>query len=470
MMSLRAKVRELTSDALENVVSRVGTRASDPTRHATPKAPTQLTTAQLDNLCADSGLMSRVVGNVVSSALRGGWEWRAGDSEEALELPEGLDEHRVRRLVRETAIDARREGGALLWFINADSDQEQPSKDGGAYVNLMSVSRREATPVAWYSGIMSGEDLGEVEVYSISPHANGQGGGRAALRVHASRLLRFHGAYTPRIERVRRNGWDYSVVQSVYASYQRLETIDASIARTVGSFETAVMAISGLAAIATGVDGAKSIMRRLRLVQQAKSVANAVVIDSDAGESYNRNYANVSGLAELRAAAAGAFAAEAGESVTMLHGLAPTGAASDDEVGRSTWRLKVESYRSDEIEPILIQLGKLLFPDEENISVYWRESVEAMTPREAAEVGAKEAEAYAKYVGALSMHPDEVRPTLKERGLLAASAPAKAPPRTKQESPEPDPEEGDQPGQPTDQDRHDPDRVSNQGQGGDSLR
>lgn len=401
---------------------------------------TRLKDYEIDWLVAQSKLARRVVEDVVEDAfskpMRGMGAYKVVDTRtgEAIHDPLAISDK-----LETACMDGRRRGrAALLLVTDADEDTwGTPLAPGEEIVNVINIEDDEMT-VARYSDDMRSDGFGTPEVYQLTPERPTVS--FAGLEVHKSRLLITQGVKLPiRLLNERDFRFD-SVLQGPWDSIRKFLTVEEAMVSIVQRFQVAVFGLSGLQKILSSADGENYLQKRMALLQKTISNTNAAIIDKDLGEEYTRQYAAVNGLDTIWDRLAHSVARDAQEPVSKLFGMAPSGLATDDASGRAQWRLLVNKYRTNRINPLLRQyFAHISGIPIEFLAVIW-EPLNEQTQEEAANVRNKDAQTRQIYT-AMGVDPTGFEEQLREERIVTGEGAVFLP--TTEEPPPGDEEEPD---------------------------
>lgn len=162
--------------------------------------------------------------------------------------------------------------------------------------------------------------------------------------IHASRMILFGGARTASRVKMRNQDRDLSVLQRPYEVLRDVDGTWRSVMLLLQDMSQAVFKIKGLQSMIT--DGhAQVAMDRMQLVDMARSVARAVVIDAE-GESFEHvGAANVAAIDPLVIRTFVRLAAAAKMPVTRLMGMSPAGLNATGDSDLRMWYKSVQNAR-----------------------------------------------------------------------------------------------------------------------------
>lgn len=406
------------NDSIANYVSGLGTEFDIQTQ-GRPTYQFRLSQFELDILYLQNDLARRIVDELVEDALRPGYVAVDAETSQPIEEPDTLH---IDDAILQAAKNGRLYGAGAVILIpkSGATDMMQPRKSGDPdFRNLLVLDRFEMSPLR-YEKDPGNVNFGEAVVYSISPNTRG-GGILGYPKVHESRMLMFGGARLPRRLRSINDDFDDSVLQVVYEAIRQFTQSQQAIANIIQRFETATISISGLADVLSADDGGELILQRMQLMQRTLSLINAAVIDADAGESYERKFATVTGLDTLWDRLAHSVARAAKMPMTQLFGMSPAGLGNDDRSGRANWRKQVGAYQRHELRPALERYYTAL-NNGRPVKVKFN-PMDETTPVEEAEILKMRAETRKIYVEAALASPEDFRDQMIEEGVLRDPTP-----------------------------------------------
>lgn len=408
-------------DGWLNAITGLG-GSRDKTTRATVKPICVLQPTELEALYNGNDLAAKIVHKLPREALRQGFRVQ-GDNSEALDA-----EHRswgTRNLVLEAAIWGRLYGaGAIL--IGTDEStgaMDQPldlaKVKPGALKYLLVLDRQNLSIVDYVENVDE-KDYGKPRTYRItrstaSGAVDRSGNGQP---IHASRLIMFGGALTSERTRLAKNGgFDLSVLQRPHDVLRDADQSWRSIMLLLQDLSQAVFKIEGL--IDMIAEGEKDTMlSRMEVVDMARSVARAVVVDAE-HESYEHTGAvNVTGIEPTMMMVFHRLAAAADMPLTRMIGMSPGGMNATGESDTRFWYDEVQTARDDDLTPALQRLTILLaanagisLPEGEEPEIEWP-SLWQMSPSEEAVHEKMRAETYKIKIDSGVLEPEEV--TIRE--------------------------------------------------------
>lgn len=340
----RRAARKIVADAAfwTNVVMGIGD-VRDPVRSWEWTRGCNLPDDTLEALYDFNPVAQVIVNAIIDDGLRRGFE-APGENHE--ELMKAAREKGLVRAVSRAAKEARAFGGAVMIADTGDDLAIPLPEDGtirpGSLRRFIVRSRRDVRPQYPY-------DVEEgAEWYVVQPV---QGG--AQMRVHRSRLKIFEGEPCTLRERVRREGWWVSKLEAVYAVMQsNAASYDASV-RIVQDLSQAVFKLHGVVDALSDDEGAEAegFLTRVRNMDRARGLANAIVLDADKNESFDQvGRVNPGALPAILDKSDQRLAMVAGMPVTRLMGISPAGLNATGEADAERWDDECVGYRARHIE------------------------------------------------------------------------------------------------------------------------
>lgn len=311
----------------------------------------------------------------------------------------------VRGKVEEGHIGGRLWGGAVI-MIGADDGQDSDLPLNEAAIRslefLQVYDRRAVFPSSYHTNSKHPR-YGEPAIYRITVP-----GGRDSW-VHASRLILCRGAQTGLEERRAMSYWDYSVLQRPYDTLRQFWANHKAAEHMMTDASQTVLKMKGLFAQIAGGD-LTLLQTRAQFMDLSRSVARAVLLDADSGESLEKIQTAFAGVPDMLARSAQLLAAVSEIPVTILMGQAPAGlnATGDSDIRNfyDTLQADRELILQPDLER-LIHLITLSVQGKTRLGIelppLWQE-----TPKEAAEREKLEADTDNVRIQGQVLSPEEV--------------------------------------------------------------
>lgn len=361
--------RAVRTDGWANLATGFGT-ARDKTQAAYFSQPDLLSPVDLANLYTYDDLAGTICDTYPREEMREGFGLSYGESEDTTEVTEYLCHFQIPSVFADARIWGNVFGGSAIWPVVEDGlDTAEPLnlEDIQTVSCLKVIDARWLWPETYYT---EGPHIGEPEIYRIvAPHA----GGTAATigLIHESRLIRFPGARTEHLAKIRLRMWDHSLLVKPYEALRQSGQTWQAIASLVSDANQAVFGISELWE-AMGADPTQEqdaetgqltpsgkLLKRIAFMDRLRSAGRAIVLDKDR-ESFERKSTTFAGLAELSDRAWKRLAAAADMPVTILMGEAPAGLSATGDNDIRYFFAKVSSNQKQLCEPRLRRLLDIL--------------------------------------------------------------------------------------------------------------
>ena len=402
--------KKKSDGAYENAFLGIGT-AKDRSAQTKAIAPVILDPGTLTSLYAGDGLAAKIVDLPADEMVRAGFEIEGlDDKREAMAELEGL---KVLPSIALAVKWARLFGGGLIvMLINDGSDFAEPLNENRikAVEQLRVYDRWDVTRHTRYDDPMDIR-YGKTKQWMVSP-VNGQ-----PYIVHESRCVMIDGDAVPDRMRDVNDGWGGSTVNRIYRDLIRngmsLEWGNALLERA----QQGIHAIPGLSDILSQPGGEAMVIRRINLVDMARSVNNTVVIDGE--EKYTLESTSLSGVADIMDRMGLALAAVAEIPESLLFGRQLGGLSSTGKSDLEHWYARIGQEQQTLILPPLDRIVGLVM---KAMGVYADEYLIKFLPlwmpsaKETAETAKTEADTRKIYADMGALDPSEVRKALIDEG------------------------------------------------------
>lgn len=361
--------RAVRTDGWANLATGFGT-SRDKTQAAYFAQPELLSPVDLANLYTYDDLAGTICDTYPREEMREGFGLSYNDSEDMTEVHEYLCRFQIPSVFTDARIWGNVFGGSVIWPVVEDGlDTAEPlNLEAIKTVTCLKViDCRWLWPETYYT---EGAHIGEPEVYRIvAPHA----GGTAATigLIHESRLIRFPGARTEHLAKIRLRMWDLSLLIKPYEALRQSGQTWQAIATLVADANQAVFSISELWE-AMGADPTQEqdsetglltpsgkLLKRIAFMDRLRSAGRAIVLDKER-ETFERHNTTFTGLPELSDRAWKRLAAAADMPVTILMGEAPAGLSATGDNDIRYFFAKVSSNQKQLCEPRLRRLLDIL--------------------------------------------------------------------------------------------------------------
>lgn len=345
-----------------NLITGMGNVLRDRRLSTAVNSPTELAQQDFEDLFAGNSLARKIC---ISPAMNTFREWFTITGEEDLDegLQNKIDELSIKQKLIEAFTWARLHGGCVIVLgVDDGLDPIEPLRMDTikSFTWLNILTRWEIMPVRYYSDPFKPK-FGEAEIYEITGvNVPGDGGIESHGKlIHESRLLRLDGAMTTRRRSIANNGWCDSVFTAMYEDLRAWGHVLSACETLVTDFSQAVYKYKGLAQ-AIAANGAELIQARAAVIDMARSVLGAMVIDAD-GEDFQRQTTNITGLPELWDRFQAQVSSAVDIPITVLFGRSPAGMNATGDSDMRNWYDRLAAERSLYIAPSIEKLIKILF-------------------------------------------------------------------------------------------------------------
>lgn len=311
----------------------------DKRNHAVVKRPSVLSMRDREDLYAGDDVARKIIELPADEMARGGGTFTAEDADRAQEISDWLNENNILRKFRQAQAWANLHGGAAI-LLGVPGDQTQPlTEDERREIRFMTVfDACELQARRWYEDPLQ-EKYGHPETFSFTPAY----GVNTNLEIHESRLLIFEGLDVTRRRRRELDGWGESVLVPVCDTIRDFDQAWGGIAVLLQDWAQPVFKIRDLAA-AVSQDKQQLIKDRLVMMDMARSLVRAVVIDGE-GEEFERKVTPLTGLPEVVTKFETRLASAARMPATVLFGKSPDGMNATGDSDMRIWYDRVNMLR-----------------------------------------------------------------------------------------------------------------------------
>lgn len=347
-----------TTDGWGNLISGLGQTANDKRLGGFVKPPKRLEDIHLEYLFDGDDLARRIVRKPVLTMMRGGWELTGFDSDVNSKIDAEVRRLEVHRVLREALMWSDLYGGSVI-LKGADDGVKDLTKPLRSE-SVKEVRFLKAVPRPWVNPNKIDTDprspnSGEPLTYNVQVAT-----GASVIEVHHSRLIVFRGDEVTVTRRRELNGWGQSVLVPMYDVLRDfIAAYDGAFVLST-DFSQAVFGMTGLADALSSKNG-DLVKDRLMMMDLARSIVNAVVVDNDSGETFERKTTNISGLPELLDRLGLRLCLAVDMPATVLFGRSPAGENATGESDLENWYARVDEARNEKMTPALEQIYACVF-------------------------------------------------------------------------------------------------------------
>jgi phage-related protein (TIGR01555 family) len=348
---LSARERKMMrADGWSNVLTGMGLRATDKSKHTHFRFEGQMTQNQLEAMYAAGGFAKRIVDLPAHEMTR---EWFEVQGDTNGDMLKALKKLGAKKKFKQLLKWSRLYGSALGVIVADDSAHlDAPLNENNiSRIAAIQVFDRYQVFYNWTDMYMDPlhEKFGQPEFYHVMPYHTGQ-----VIKVHETRVLRFDGAEMPDRLRYVNLGFGFSELQMVYEELKRVGSSYSSVETILQEFVTKVLTIDNLQEmIESGQDDL--IQKRLSLMDMTAHINNTQLLGK--GEAMVKVSSTVTGIPDLIDKFVQALSAVSGIPVTLLMGESPAGL---NATGDSDIRNFYDSISSQQEEKVLPQAERLV--------------------------------------------------------------------------------------------------------------
>lgn len=348
------KRRASASDSLHNLVAGLGD-ARDKASYSRYVMGRVIDQAELETLYRTNWLAGKVVDIPASDMTRAWVTRKTALSDEQMKPFYALEKRlKVKARVRDAIAWGRLYGGAVIFVHVKSQDPKLPLDPAtiqkGERISLHVFDRYRATRGAG-AVVMDpiSEMFGQPDTYRIAG---------TSLEVHHSRMIPFQGAELPWQQYVANGYWHDSVIQRLYDTLTRYDTVNQGTASMFFEAVVDVLKVDGLGDMLGTDDGTELVKKRFGLAAMMKSFNRMLLIDGNDDHSQKTNtFAGVKDvMQEFKTDIAGAADIPA----TRLFGKSPDGMNATGDSDTRNYYDRVNSDQEDQLRPPLELLDEIL--------------------------------------------------------------------------------------------------------------
>ncbi|MGO9291466.1 MAG: anti-CBASS protein Acb1 family protein [Polyangia bacterium] len=181
----------------------------------------------------------------------------------------------------------------------------------------------------------------------------------SAVQVHHSRCVRFNGVELPWYEWMRNALWDDSVYRATMSATKNYDSIVAGAGTLITEANQDVVSAEGLWDLLATDKGTGEVLKRYQLLNAMKGTTRLMVLDKDK-ETYTRNAAQFSGVAQILADSRTDLAGAYDMPMTRLFGQSPGGLGSNGDGEQQNWDDHIQSKQELDLGPQLEKIDQVL--------------------------------------------------------------------------------------------------------------
>lgn len=339
------------SDSWSNELTGMGTYSRDKRTRTAPRDPICPDHDDLAKLYNGSWLAKKIIRKPVKTALRKSWQVLGLEEEQLDALWSEYKRLEFPRLLKEALYWDSLYGGSVIVVGASDGNEDlsKPLSEG----SVAEIRFLQVVPRPWCH--IESVEFGKPTMFRVGPDQ------KTAFRLHPSRAIWFNGGDVTPDERIRNQGWGLSALTPIYEIIRDFESAYNGAFSISEDFAQAVYKMTGLAEALSQKQGS-AIKSRLEAMDMARSIIQALVLDADSGEEFERKTTNIAGLPELLTKFDSILASAVDIPATVLFGKSPDGMNSTGDADLENWYSRVEEDQEDRIQPAIERLTSLLLP------------------------------------------------------------------------------------------------------------
>lgn len=356
-----------------------------------------------EQLYAGDELAARIVDLIPQEALRRWVDWTDVEKEQQKALEDRCERLDLRGSFLRAWIWGRAYGGGLLHVVTDTLDPSAPLRRGERVIGLRDLSRWDVrvltTDIEYDFG---SPNFGHPRIYYLNVQMGSQYKG---YPIHWTRMIRFDGQLVPRRTYVRNGYWHDSVLNRLYNVIRNYQTSNDAAAVCLQDFNVDVYKMKNLAnLVAAGKE--EIVKKRVEIIQYAKSVLRAMLLDADE-EEYENQGRSLEGVAELLTHQANRLVAATDIPHTKLLGESPDGSNATGNSTTQQWYNFIGSEQENYARPKLKRLMEIIAPDFPKLGFKFR-ALRQLDDVETADLRNKQAQTDKAYIEAGVLDPSEV--------------------------------------------------------------
>lgn len=350
-------------DSWVNALTGIGDPIKDKLRRiAVQQHGPKLLIPDLDQLYSSDDIAARIVDLIPDEAMRQGYALNAVHEDKDLESDETSDlvseiidratELDLDATLKQAWVWGRLYGvGAVLVGAEDGLEPHEPLDEERVsevkFLNL--IERSDLTVNTRYTDPFSAKYDKPLTYYVTF--------GSSRVKVHESRLIVFEGVKVSKRKRDQNQGFNYSVLERVYATLQEYHTAWKSAAHLMSDMSQGVVKIKGLMDIMSGGQG-QVLMDRVELMNMSRSVSRVMLLDSE--EDFERKATPTAGVADILDRASTRLSAGTGYPAMILMGEDPAGLAASGDAQVRRFYDTVANDQSTLLGPKLTKILSLI--------------------------------------------------------------------------------------------------------------
>ena len=336
---------------------------NDPVNRAVLTSPVVMSKNDVDNQYQGSWIFRRAIDVQVGDSLRAWVDLKTEDKDLISDINSKARKLKAVSNTMEALRLARMYGGAILVVgaVGGGEAEEELKEDSITEIKFLQPLDRWQLNIQKKFNDPLEPNYGEPEIYSIQPLH----GEKSNSKIHASRVIRFDGAYLPPRKKIQNQGWHDSVYVSIVADIKNFILSNQSAGQLLQDFITKVLKMPNLTELIENQQ-TNSIEARIQYALAAMSnVGLSLIQGGDNGEDFEKIQTPITGFPELMEKMQDVVAAATGIPKVKLFGQQPGKLSGLDETIR-IYNDEISAYQETELRDKIERLYSLLLKSKEN--------------------------------------------------------------------------------------------------------
>lgn len=262
---------------------------------------------ELASMYAGDGWVKKLIKAPADDMTRA---WISLSDDGKSEILTQLDELGAKRAFNTAIRWARLFRGGIIWMVSAKPREKAYKENEVVDIKKLNVfSASQVKIIKWEDGKTDPSRFGEPVMFEITP----AGAKNKPFKVHATQCLIIKGDTLPFIadagfteifstannDEEDYTFWGTGVVQSIFSQLSRYGTFEQGMGNIGMEMVVAIYKIAGLREILQSEGGAEIMATRMETMNQAKSTLNAVFLDAEGDEDFQRNTPQLGGVSDV---------------------------------------------------------------------------------------------------------------------------------------------------------------------------
>lgn len=357
--SMKIKVAKIMDD-WKNVLTSIGVKGKDK-RLSAEVFWTRGRREDFEHFYSADDIAGKIVDIVPEEAMTKGYKLTGiEDKNLMMKIEDRIKKLKVNEKFLEAWKLSRIHGGAGIIKVTQDAKLINPMPPAKPLLSLNVVDRWDL--------VVNGTDIdGELTSTTFREPLQynlqlSEGSKSIYEPINATRVVRFDGAYLPKRLRENNGYWGDSILTKLRNPIRNYQISHDAAAVTVQDFDVPVIKIQNLAELmANNCDD--KVIKRLELINTAKSVAKMIVLDAEK-EDFEHKSRNVTGMKDVLDKIESRLVTSTGMPRTKLFGESSGGLGSTGESQASNWYDYIESQQENYLKPKLLEVIRYIIQSE----------------------------------------------------------------------------------------------------------